>query len=157
MLTTWKPLEALKKTGSGVLNELQHLQNKMNDLFDGFLADRHLEHEEGFWYPVIDVSETDEDIIVRTELPGMRRKDVDISIQDRVLTIQGEKKRKKKAKHEEYAVTECQYGYFFQSMTLPTKVDENTISAAFQHGVLTVTLPKTEDVRPQKIAISVAS
>ncbi len=156
MLTKWKPLEALRKTGTHALSELHHLQHKLNDLFDGFLENRHLESEEGFWYPVIDVSETEEDIIVRAELPGIRRKDIDIQIQDRVLTIQGEKKRKKKEKHEDYTFTECRYGAFFHSITLPAKVDENNINAAYQRGVLTMTLPKTQDARAHTIAISLA-
>ena len=156
-LAKWNPLRSVQQNGehrgTGI-KELGHLQESMNRLFDGFFKDRYTEREDAFWYPDVDVSETASDVIVRAELPGMARKDIDIAIQDNVLTIQGEKKRKKKTKHENFYLVERSFGQFYQSVTLPALVEQDKVKATFAHGVLTITLPKTEGAKPHRIAIS---
>jgi HSP20 family protein len=165
-LTQWNPLRNVQKNGKhrGTgLKELGRLQESMNRLFDGFFdgrgffRDRYTESEEAFWYPSMDVSETDTAIIVRAELPGMTKKDVDISLQDNVLTVQGEKKRKKKTKHENFYRVERSFGHFCQSFTLPAAVEQDKVKATFAHGVLSITLPKTESAKPRRIAITPAN
>ena len=156
-LIQWNPLRSVREhgehRGTG-LKELGHLQEGMNRLFDRFFKDRYTEREDAFWSPEIDVSETTSDVLVRVELPGMTRKDVDIALQGNVLTIQGEKKRKKKAKHENVYIAERSFGFFSQSIMLPAPVEQGKVKATFTHGVLTVTLPKTEGAKPQRIAIA---
>jgi HSP20 family protein len=93
--------------------------------------------------PRIDVSETDQAIELSAELPGMEEKDVELLVQDDVLTIRGEKKLEKEEKDKNYHVIERQYGSFQRSYELPDIVDRDKIAAKFDKGVLTVTLPKT--------------
>lgn len=156
-LTTWHPLQHIReKLGSKghVAKELGHLQDSMNRLFDSFFQDRYAEYEDTFWYPVVDVSETDKAFVIHAELAGMTQKDVDISLQDNVLCIQGKKKRRKKSKHENFYLTERSFGRFYQSFTLPAAVDAEHVQATFTDGVLTVILPKTQPIQAKRIAIS---
>ena len=106
-------------------------------------------------WPKMDVVESDKTYRVGIELPGMDEKDVDITIDDGVLTIQGEKREEKKEEKEDYRLTERHFGAIKRSFRLPETVDQDKIDAAFEKGVLTVTLPKTgkprQDVR--KVAI----
>jgi HSP20 family protein len=156
-LTHWNPLRSVrehsKPRGTGI-KEPGQLREAMNRVFDGFLRDRYTESEEAIWWPAVDVSETDTALVVRAELPGMTKKEVDISLQDNVLTLQGEKTRKKKTKHEEFSLVERSFGRFYQAFTLPVAIDPENVTAAFTQGVLTITLPKTESTTPQRIPIS---
>ena len=93
--------------------------------------------------PRIDVSETEQAIELQAELPGMAEKDVDLVIQDHVLTIRGEKKLEKEEKKKNFHLVERQYGSFQRSFELPDFVDESKIAAKFDKGVLSVTLPKS--------------
>jgi HSP20 family protein len=93
--------------------------------------------------PRVDVTETDQEIQLSAELPGMEEKDVELLVQDDVLTIRGEKKLEKEEKKKNYHVVERQYGSFQRSYELPDIVDQEKIAAKFDKGVLQVTLPKT--------------
>ncbi len=84
----------------------------------------------------------------------MSKKEVDIALQDNMLIVQGEKKCKKKSKHENFYCIERSFGHFYQSFTLPAKVEQNKVKAAFVRGVLIITLPKAEGAQPKRIAIS---
>jgi len=158
-LTKWNPLRNVQERGEhrghGV-KELGHLQDTMNRLFDGFFRDRYTEREDAVWCPDVDVLETKNALVVCAELPGMKKKDVEIAIQDNILTIQGEKKRKKKTKNENFYLVERSFGQFYQSFTLPAPVEQDKVKAIFAHGVLTITLPKTEGAKPHRIAIKPA-
>jgi HSP20 family protein len=105
--------------------------------------------------PRIDVSETEQAIELKAELPGMEEKDVDLLVQDHVLTIRGEKKFEKEEKQKSYHIVERQYGSFQRSFELPDIVDEAKIAAKFDKGVLHVTLPKSAKAKEttRKIAI----
>ncbi len=105
--------------------------------------------------PRIDVSETDQAFEVQAELPGMEEKDVELLLQDHVLTIRGEKKFEKEEKRKNYHMVERQYGSFQRSFELPDIVDEAKIAARFDKGVLCVTLPKSAKAKEasRKIAI----
>jgi HSP20 family protein len=95
----------------------------------------------------MDVRETDKEIVVEAELPGIDEKDVSLSLQDGVLTIRGEKKHEHEEEKENYRVSERRYGSFQRAMRLPDTVDENKVEASFNNGVLTASLPK----RPEAI------
>lgn len=159
-LTQWNPLRSVRERdghrGTGI-KELGQLQDAMNRLFDGFLRDRYTEHEDAFWYPDVDVSETASDVIVRAELPGLTKNDIEIAIQDNVLTIQGEKTRKKKTKHENFYLVERNFGQFYQSFTLPAPVEQDKVKATFAQGVLIITFPKTDGAKPHRITVTPAS
>ncbi|MDH3662676.1 MAG: Hsp20/alpha crystallin family protein [Alphaproteobacteria bacterium] len=105
--------------------------------------------------PQIDVSETDADVTIEAELPGVDEKDIDVTLTDNLLTIKGEKKQEKEEKNKDYHLTERSYGSFSRSMTLPFDADPKKIRAKFDAGVLKITLPKPAEVKAKvkKIAI----
>jgi HSP20 family protein len=91
--------------------------------------------------------------VVRVDLPGMTMKEVDISLQDNVLIIQGAKTRKKKTKHEDFSLVERSFGRFYEAFTLPVAVESDKVKATMRHGVLSIILPKPEGAKPKRIAI----
>ena len=132
------------------------LARPRKDLFHWFLEDVDLP---GFgtgereWMPPFDVSETEGEIIVKAEIPGMRVEDIDITLTDGLLTIKGERKMEKEDKQENYHRIERQFGSFSRSLNLGLKVEADGINAAYKDGVLTVTLPKAEEDKPKKIEV----
>jgi HSP20 family protein len=133
------------------------IQDEMNRLFDDFFGRPVLKTAwtEGVWSPTVDVSEDKDNVIIKAEMPGMSREDVKISIQDNVLTLKGEKKQEKEEKDKNYHRIERSYGSFCRSFQLPTSVKSDKIKAAYKDGVLSITLPKTEEVKPKEIPISI--
>ena len=102
--------------------------------------------------PAIDLSETDGEVVVKASLPGVKAEDVDISVNDGMLTVKGERKSEE-TEGENFYRREVRYGSFSRSVPLPSRVDYEHADAEFNDGVLTVTLPKAEDVRPKQIKI----
>lgn len=111
---------------------------------------------ERFIVPAFDVSETDEHIIVKADLPGVDVKDIDISIVGNVLTVKGEKKQEKEEKNESYHRIERSYGSFSRSISLPAEVNPEAVEAVYKDGVLKLTIPKAEKSKPKKIEIKTA-
>lgn len=105
------------------------------------------------WMPAVDISETADALTVKAELPGIRKEDVRITVEDHVLTLSGERKFEKDASGEDYHRIERAYGAFARSFTLPANVKTDKVEAAFQDGVLTVKLPKMEEAKPRTIEI----
>ena len=108
------------------------------------------------WVPQVDMSETKEEVIVRAEVPGMTKEDITVTLQDNVLTLRGEKKQEKREQEASFHRIESSYGSFVRSITLPTLVQADRVKAAYKEGVLTVSLPKAEEVKPKEISISVS-
>lgn len=111
---------------------------------------------EGEWSPAVDVAETPEQVTVKAELPGIDPKDINISLTGDILSIKGEKKSEREEKKENYHVVERSYGSFSRSLRLPAAVNADKIEAKFEKGVLTVTCPKKEVVKPKDIKIKTA-
>ena len=105
------------------------------------------------WAPAVDIRETDEALSLVAELPGLKREDVTITLENSVLTISGERKFEKDTKEENYHRIERSYGSFARSFTLPNNVKPEQVQATFKDGVLTITLPKVEEAKPRKIEI----
>lgn len=105
--------------------------------------------------PSIEVKESDKELIITAELPGVEEKDIDVSLSDNTLTIRGEKKAEKEEKGDNYYVSERSYGNFSRSFTLPYEVDADAIKAKFSKGVLTVTFPKTKAIQQKTRKIEV--
>jgi len=105
--------------------------------------------------PAIDLSETNNDIIMKAELPGIDPKDIDISLTNDLLTIKGEKKQEKEEKEEDYHLIERSYGSFIRSIRLPKDVQSDKISASYKNGILKVILPKSEEAKKKEIKIKV--
>ena len=133
--------------------ELERMRRQMDWLTSGLSRSPARESTAGV-FPLMNVTEDKDKYFVRAELPGMTKKNIAIAIQDNVLTIQGEKKRKKKTKNENFYLVERSFGQFYQSFTLPAPVEQDKVKATFAHGVLTITLPKTEGAKPHRIAIA---
>jgi HSP20 family protein len=106
------------------------------------------------WMPPVDIQETEEAYRLTAELPGLKRDDINITLENNVLRLSGERKFEKDVKKESYQRIERSYGAFSRSFTLPQLVSSEKVQAAFQDGVLTITVPKAEQARPRKIAIS---
>jgi HSP20 family protein len=132
------------------------LSRPERDFFDRFFGDftlPSLMFEDAEWTPAFDVSETDGELIVKAEVPGMDKKDINITVSDGMLTIKGEKKHEKKEENEHYHRVETRYGSFSRTMRLPTEVQADKVDATYKDGILNITLPKSEAVEPKKIEI----
>jgi HSP20 family protein len=143
--------------------DLVSLQERMNRLFDESFrgaTTRGPSDEDwalgGSWAPAVDILEHEGNIVLKAELPGVEPKDVDIRVENNVLSLRGERKFDTEVKKESYHRVERAYGAFSRSFTLPTTVDTEHIQAEFKDGVLRVTLPKREEAKPKQISISVA-
>lgn len=107
------------------------------------------------WLPPVEVYEKGDDVMVRAELPGMKKEDIDISVLGDTLTISGERKSQSEVKDEDYYRCEMNYGTFSRSVALPAAVDANKVEASYDNGVLEVKLPKAEEAKPKKIEVKV--
>jgi HSP20 family protein len=105
--------------------------------------------------PPLDVFEDKDNLIVRAEVPGMKREDIDVSFHDGVLTLSGERKSEEKYSEAETYRSERFLGRFQRTVTLPTPVDADKVKANYKDGILTVTLPKTEEAKPKQIEVNV--
>jgi len=105
--------------------------------------------------PSLDVSETKNEIVVKAEIPGIDPKDIDLSLADGVLTIKGEKKQEKEEKDENFHLAERSYGSFARTVRLPREVKSDKIGATYKNGLLTITLPKSEETKRKEIKIKV--
>src|SRR5262245_3398534 len=139
--------------------DLVSLQERMNRIFDdAFRGSRGGQDEwalGGSWAPSVDIYEHGGNLVLKAELPGVDAKDVDVRVENNVLTLRGERKLDNEVKQENYHRVERSYGSFSRSFTLPNVVDTDKIKAEFKDGVLQLVLPKKEEAKPKQIAISV--
>ncbi len=133
------------------------VRREMDRLFDRFLEPR-WDELEGVkeWWPKIDMSETKDAIVVKAEIPGVEQNDIQVLLQEQILTIKGEKRHEKEEKDEHFHRVERSYGAFTRTVTLPVAADAEKVSATFKDGVLTVTLPKTPAAKGTPIPIKAA-
>ena len=138
--------------------EFATLQDRMNRLFgDVYLRDEDVARR-GSWVPAVDIFETDaHDLVVRAELPGMDRDNIEVTVENGTLVLKGEKKFDHEVKEEQYRRIERAYGSFHRSFTLPNTVDTSKVSADFKNGVLTVKLPFREEAKPRTINVDVSA
>jgi HSP20 family protein len=137
--------------------ELHTVQSEINRLFNT-LFDAPAPAAGGVprrWIPAMDLVETEDDFVLRADLPGLTEKDVNIELQDSVLTISGERRAEHEERKEGYYRVERSFGSFSRSLTLPEGVDPSAVKASFERGVLEVHVPKPEVRKPQRIEISV--
>ncbi len=106
------------------------------------------------WSPALDLYQNNDNVVAVIELPGMRKEEIEISLHDGMLTISGERKRESSSNGDNAERTERYIGAFRRSIALPTQVDANKVSATYRDGILTVTLPKAEEVKPKQIQVS---
>jgi HSP20 family protein len=138
--------------------DLASMQDRINRIFgEAYLRNNDDDvTNRGDWRPVVDIYENDKhEIVLRAELPGLKREDLDIRVENNTLTLRGERKRDTEVKQESYHRVERSYGSFSRSFSLPTTVDTEKVSAAFTDGVLTITLPMREEAKPRQIQVQV--
>lgn len=132
------------------------LQNRLGRLFDFPLT---AFSEEALplttWVPACDIYETEKEIVVKAEIPGLKKENVTVSIENNVLMIKGERKFEEEVKKENFHRVERSYGEFLRSFTLPTFIDANKILAEFKDGLLVVTLPKREEAKAKQIEVKI--
>jgi HSP20 family protein len=133
--------------------ELSSLQTEMNRLFNAAFEGGESAGGARRWTPAMDLLETDEQFVLRADLPGMDESDVNIELEDNVLTISGERKTEHQDKREGFYRMERAYGSFSRSLTLPKGIDAEAVSAEFDRGVLEVRVPKPEQRKPRRISI----
>jgi HSP20 family protein len=138
--------------------DLISLQDRMNRMFDESYRTRGSEEDwalGGTWAPAVDIFEREGQIVLKAELPGVDPKDVQIHVENNVLTLSGERKFDNEVKKESYHRVERSYGAFTRSFHLPNTVDVGNIKADYKDGVLNVALPKREEAKPKQITINV--
>ena len=132
------------------------LQNRVNRLFDDSFFrtfDGDDDVQMGTWHPVVDMFEKDDTYVVKAELPGLKKEDISIDIEDRVLTLKGERKYENEVKEDHYYRRERSYGKFQRAFRLPTDINPDQVKAKFNDGVLEIEVPKPEEKKPKQITI----
>ena len=139
------------------LREFAVMQDRLNRLFGNvYLRDEDTGFR-GSWVPSVDIYETEKhDLVLRAELPGMTRQDIEVTVENGTLVIKGEKKFDTEVKEENYRRIERSYGTFHRSFTLPNTVDASKVTAEYKNGVLTITLPFKEEAKPRTVNVDVA-
>jgi HSP20 family protein len=148
-MTTHNPFE--------VMRELATMQNRMNRIW-GSMYDRGADDvtSRGSWMPPVDIYETAaHEIVLKAEAPGLRREDIDLTVENNTLTIRGERQRDEAISEDRYHRVERSFGPFSRSFTLPSTIDAGRVRAEYRDGVLTVTLPMREEARPRQIQVNV--
>ncbi len=142
-------------TAPSIWDELTSMRREFDRVFDRFFGQALGTTPMALWVPAVDVRETDNEIQVTAELPGLKLEDVSVTVENGVLTISGEKKQEIQEGKEDasYHVFERRYGRFERSFTLPRTVNADQVKARFQDGVLTVILPKAEQAKPRRVQI----
>lgn len=145
-ITAWSPFR-----------DLVNMQREVGRLFDGLFTE--MDGDGNFmasWWPRVDVLESKEAFVIKAELPGVNKSDVKITLRENLLTIKGEKKQEKEEKENNFHRIERSYGSFERAFSLPAGVKSDKIDAAYKDGILTITLPKVEEVKPKEIEVRAA-
>ncbi len=148
--------------------ELDRLQNEVNRLFEGYNSNADVpaptrQNSGGgaalmarAWAPVVDIAETQNEVVLRAELPGLKQDDIDIELTGDTLTLRGERKFENEERKDNFVRVERSYGRFQRSFTLGVPVQNDQVSATYRDGVLEIHLPKSEQTRPRKVQVSVS-
>src|ERR1700733_9768702 len=147
VLTRWEPFR-----------EFTTLQDRMNRLFRDSFGPEGQDQSLATtaFAPPVDVYEDEHNITLKIEVPGIEEKDIDVRIENNILTVHGERKFEKEEKEENYRRVERQYGSFTRSFTLPTTVDPENVQANYEKGVLKIRLAKKAEAKPKQIKVNVA-
>src|SRR5580658_1639072 len=132
------------------------LQDQVNRLFeDNGLRDRSAHAELATWAPPVDIYETENELVVKADLPDLQEKDIDVRITNNTLTIRGERKFEKEVNEDNYLRVERSYGSFSRSFSLPNTINTEAIRAEYKNGVLTVQMPKRAESKPKQVKVNV--
>jgi HSP20 family protein len=133
------------------------LQNQFNRIFNESYRNQAEQSAVTTWAPVVDIYETLNELVVKADLPDVNEKEIDIRVENNLLTIRGERKFEKSVSEENYLRVERTYGAFSRSFSLPNTVNAEAIGAEYKNGVLTVNLPKREESKPRQVKVTVNS
>ncbi len=138
--------------------DLITVREKMNHLFEEAVISRGEEKDlvSSSWTPTVDIFETENELVLSAEVPGINEKDIEIKIEDNTLTLRGERKFEKENKEENYHRIERAYGSFFRSFSLPLSINQDTIKAEHLNGVLKIVMPKKPELKPRQVKILTA-
>lgn len=141
-----------------VVRELATMQERMNRMWRGMHDGGHEDvTSRGTWMPPVDIYETDDrEIVLKAEVPGLKREDISLTVENSTLTLKGERRHEDGVKEDRYHRVERAYGAFSRSFTLPTTVDGARVRAEYRDGVLTVALPFREEARPRQIEVQIS-
>src|SRR5437868_6006305 len=145
-LTRWEPFRGVTS-----------LQEQVNRLFNDAFERQGEESSLTAWAPAVDIYETEHELVVKADLPDVDAKDLDIRVENNVLTIRGERKFEKKVNEQNYLRVERAYGAFARSFSLANTVNSENIKADYQNGVLTLVIPKREEAKPKQIKVTVGA
>jgi HSP20 family protein len=145
-ITRWDPFHTL----SG-------LQEQVNRLFETSFQGRAQDSAPTTWAPAVDIYETENELVLKADLPDINEKDLDIRVENNMLTIHGERRFEQQVKEENYLRVERAYGTFSRSFSLPNTVNTEATKAEYKNGVLMVQLPKRAEAKPKQVKINVAS
>jgi HSP20 family protein len=138
-LSRWEPL-----------HDIMSLQNELSRLFG---TSSNVVSAQGSWMPSLDVYEAEDRFVINVDLPGVRPDDIDVTLDQNMLTVKGERRFEQKVDQDNYHRVERTYGAFHRTLSLPSQVDADGIQAEFRDGVLEVVVPKEEVARPRKIKV----
>ena len=145
-ISRWEPFRGLNT-----------LQEQVNRLFEDSVArSRSGQADLASWAPAVDIYETENELVVKADLPDVQEKDIDVRVENNTLTIRGERKFESSVNQENYLRVERAYGTFTRSFSLPNTVNTEGIRAEYQNGVLNVHMPKREESKPKQVKISVS-
>jgi HSP20 family protein len=146
-ITRWDPFQ-----------NLATLQDQVNRLFETPFAGHRTENSNlTAWAPAVDIYETENELVIKADLPDINEKDLDVQVENNMLTIRGERKFEKKVNEDNYLRVERTYGSFSRSFSLPTTVNTESIHAEYKNGVLTVQLPKRAESKPRQVKVNVTT
>jgi HSP20 family protein len=150
----WRP----KEMWWDPFRDLETIQSEMNRLFDSSLlrfGDSNVGLLDGAWSPAVDIYDSKDNVMVKADIPGMKKDEIEVSVRNDTLIIKGEKKHEKETKEKDYVRTERFYGAFNRAIRLPAEVDPAKVNASYKNGVLEFVLPKKEESKPKQITIDV--
>ncbi len=145
-ITRWEPFRGVTT-----------LQDQINRLFNHAFERTGEQSNLSAWAPAVDIYETEQELVVKADLPDVDPKDLDIRVENNLLTIRGERKFEKKVNEENYLRVERSYGSFARSVTLANAVHSDAIKAEYENGVLTLSIPKREEAKPKQIKVNVSA
>lgn len=141
----------------GRIPNFNALQDQVNKLFESTVHGQGENSAITSWAPAVDIYETENELVLKADLPGVSEKDIDVRVENNMLTVRGERQFETKVKEDNYLRIERTYGSFSRSFGLPNTVNTEAISAEYRNGVLTVQLPKRAESKPKQVKVNVTS
>jgi len=140
------------------LQDMAVLQNRLNSIFSEFSRPESSDElMAGNFIPAVDVYEDPQKLVLKLEVPGIKQEDLDVRVENQTLTVKGERKFETNEKEENFHRIERRYGSFTRSFTVPQTVDTAAPKASYEHGVLTIALPKKEAAKPKQVKVEIGS